>query len=264
MMLIESRQALDMLSAHAPRAWCKRVLNWEVFNTDLRLYASKGQVIRLRLAGDILKDAGVSADLRDADRAQLEQEDDEYRIPILKALEAEHPYDKVETIREDWQGREDDVLPFGLIPTSTIDWEAGTLNAELLHDLVPNEWLAASEETFEVGEFETLIISLSGLRFELNAIEMLAPGATAPPVEAKQSTSASKRGGRPIKWNWEGALAHIASLANKPDGLPTDAGAQAQIARLITSWFMTEAGEAPADSEVRKRAATILEALTRR
>lgn len=264
MMLIDSRQALDMLSAHAPRAWCKRVLSWEVFNTDLRLYASKGHVIRLRPAGDLLKEAGISVDLSDADRAQLENEDDDFRLPILRTLEAAHPYDKVETIREDWQGREDDVLPFGLIPASTINWEAGSLVAELLHGLIPNEWLAATEETFEVGKSETLVISLSGLRFELNAIEMLAPGAAAPPIEAKQSTPASKKGGRPIKWNWEGALAHIASLANKPDGLPTDAGAQARIARLITDWFITEAGEAPADSEVRKRAATILEALTRR
>lgn len=264
MTLITSRQALDMLSAHAPRAWCKRLLSWEVFDTRLDVFAAEGTIIHFQPAARVLEHADLTFKPTAAALDALAGEDDEVRLPIMRAAAAKNAWDPIETIAEDWQGRSDEPLPFGLIPPATIDWELGTLSAQLSDGIVPTEWLAHVEETFESGPYESLLVNFTGLSFDLARIEMLAPAAIAPETDSKQQAPTPRPKGRPPKWDWEGAMAHIASLANAPDGLPTDAGAQAQIARLITDWFVQETSQAPAESEVRKRAATILGALTRR
>ena len=66
------------------------------------------------------------------------------------------------------------------------------------------------------------------------------------------------KGGRPPKWDWEGALIHIAAVANKPDGLSSGRGAQAKIAEMIRDWFIQTTGDSPADSEIRKRAKLVI------
>jgi hypothetical protein len=69
--------------------------------------------------------------------------------------------------------------------------------------------------------------------------------------------------GRPPKWEWEGALAFIVSQAQSPDGLPTGPGAQARIEEMMAGWFLAETGDAPAPSQIRQRAATIIQSLER-
>lgn len=69
-------------------------------------------------------------------------------------------------------------------------------------------------------------------------------------------------GGRPEKWDWEGALIHVIAEANTVNGLPTDRGAQAQIEKMISEWFMWKTGNSPADSEIRKRASAVMKAIS--
>lgn len=78
----------------------------------------------------------------------------------------------------------------------------------------------------------------------------------------RASFSGSKKpGGRPPTWDWESALIHVIAEANTLDGLPTDRGAQAQIEKMISEWFMRKTGNSPADSEIRKRASAVMNAI---
>jgi hypothetical protein len=43
-MYISSATALDMLSAHAPRPWCKRVLAYMALNHEITMYFLSGKV----------------------------------------------------------------------------------------------------------------------------------------------------------------------------------------------------------------------------
>src|SRR5690606_9723641 len=57
--------------------------------------------------------------------------------------------------------------------------------------------------------------------------------------------------GRPPKWDWEGALAHIVAIANQADGLEGLSNGpfrQADIERAISGWFVSRCDEAPATS----------------
>jgi hypothetical protein len=74
---------------------------------------------------------------------------------------------------------------------------------------------------------------------------------------------AINKGGRPGKWNWEGALIHLIAIANTTDGLPDDEGPQARIGEIMADWFATnsEDGSTPAESEIKKRARLIVEEL---
>ena len=70
--------------------------------------------------------------------------------------------------------------------------------------------------------------------------------------------------GRPAKWDWEGAIAHIVAIANQPDGLEGLANReirQADIEKAISGWFHERFDAAPVTSEVRKRASLIMAAL---
>ena len=70
--------------------------------------------------------------------------------------------------------------------------------------------------------------------------------------------------GRRPKWDWEGAIAHIVAIANQVDGLEGLSNGpfrQADVEREISEWFVGHFGEAPATSEVRKRASKIMAAL---
>ena len=66
--------------------------------------------------------------------------------------------------------------------------------------------------------------------------------------------------GRPPKWDWEAALAHVAAIANLPDGLGDGPGTQARIERMIADHLTTD-GETPSETEVRKRAVKVMSAV---
>lgn len=259
--MISSRAALDMLCTCAPRAWCKRLLNWEVFNGSLDLYATQGEIAHFVTAKQILAEAGLNSVPSEKELAELVGKiDDNALVSIRRAASAEHPFVEIEGYRHEWYEPCSVIpLPFGLVPASTVDWEKGTLSAELLRDMVPNEWLQYPEELFEVGEFETLKISLSGLSFDVAAVEMLVPSASLPNGDAV-TVAAAKRLGRPPKWDWDAAMAHVTAIAAQGQ-LPSGDGAQARLEELIAGYFSTQFGAEPATSDIRKRASRIIQAL---
>ncbi|WP_313809460.1 hypothetical protein [Sphingobium sp.] len=144
-----------------------------------------------------------------------------------------------------------------------IDWEAGTLRTSFIPSPKNREehlfWDQEEHLPSELDDpdFE---VSLSGMCFELTKVEMLLPNeritAVSPMVTARGDQAKSL--GRPRKWDWDGAMAHIVMLANKPDGLPTGAGAQARIEEMLQQWFLDQSGDAPALSQIRQRAQKIV------
>ncbi len=108
-------------------------------------------------------------------------------------------------------------------------------------------------------DFSDVTLTVVGLQFDRKAL-VSSFGEEPQPPETP-AIAIRSNGGRPRKYDWEGALIHIAALANHPDGLPTGSGAQAEIARRIADWFEGSGGETPADSEIRRRAARIMQAL---
>jgi hypothetical protein len=82
------------------------------------------------------------------------------------------------------------------------------------------------------------------------------------PPQSSASTIRYNRG-RPPKYDWEGALAYVTAVANTPDGLETGPGAQAAIERLIADYFTRASndGNAPCESEIRKRASRVMKAI---
>ena len=163
---------------------------------------------------------------------------------------------------------EPQILDIGFfLYASELDFDAGTLKAEQLPSRGEIADTFFSDDSFfgtELADAE-FDAEISGLSFEFTKIEMLLPS-----VELQQSTgfttdkSERKRSiGRPPKWDWEGALAFIVSQAQQPDGLPTGPGAQARIEEIMASWFTEETEDAPAPSQIRLRAARIMETLER-
>jgi hypothetical protein len=86
------------------------------------------------------------------------------------------------------------------------------------------------------------------------------PEPTAEPV-----LTGAKRGGAPRKWDWDGALLHLAAKAHhSADGLYRDDGSdpnQSDIARHLEAWFMAKHGNAPEQSQLRAYGARFLAAL---
>jgi hypothetical protein len=103
-------------------------------------------------------------------------------------------------------------------------------------------------------------ITMTGLHFDRETIEMLQPNVELAPV-ATGLTDTRARIGRPRAWDWDGAMRYLLTIAQKPDGLPIGSGAQAQIERLISEWFTNETGDAPASSQVRQHATKIVHVL---
>jgi hypothetical protein len=112
--------------------------------------------------------------------------------------------------------------------------------------------------------------SASGSAFNVHFDADNLPGLTASPIaphaDAPESmTSDAPTRGRPIKWDWDGALAYIVALANLPDGLEALADGplrQADLERAISEWFIGKTGNAPATSQIRARASAIMLAVS--
>lgn len=148
-----------------------------------------------------------------------------------------------------------------------IDWEAGFLKTESLpqRDELEEHLFWDAEEHLASALFDRpdFSVLLSGMCFELSAIEMLLPTEKLT-LNSSLVVTRGDQGrqlGRPAKWDWDAALAHIVALANKPDGLPTGPGAQARIEELIAEWFIDRTGDAPAISQIRARAQKIVRSM---
>ena len=75
-------------------------------------------------------------------------------------------------------------------------------------------------------------------------------------------TDPKNKGGSPGTWDWEGALAVVAAVAER-DGLPPpeQRGAQAHIVRLFIEWFTHQHDRAPDDKQLKEKARKVLDAM---
>lgn len=268
MKLISSRETLTFLCQAAPRPWVQRMLLWMLFDDQLTGYFTTGRIqphtTVMEFIADLVPKVGAMSGpaMDDAIR-------ETYSAEMATKLIGKGLHDRVNDEPQIWDGSEGPVAidPGYFVFATEIDWDAGTLWAEWIPDagdrweaLFANDELLGSE--FEKAEFE---VHFGGLSFEFSKVEMLLPNAaiSGAALLVGDRTSSKKSIGRPPKWDWEGALAFMISQAQTPDGLPTGAGAQARIEEMIAEWFVTANGDAPAPSQIRERAASIIRSIER-
>lgn len=80
-------------------------------------------------------------------------------------------------------------------------------------------------------------------------------------LEGFSQQNKRKISGRPRKWNWDGAMCAVIAKANSLDGLPERHGAQAEIGRMLSQWFLENQGGEPVASEIGLKAAMIMSAV---
>jgi hypothetical protein len=243
------------------------MLLWMICSGELIPYFLKGKSIAKCSALAALMqgvDYGKSIDeARATVRSRFSGELAE-KILAAKVDEAAKVGEYVETVAYEWGENEGPKqASAGFFLTSTnIEWKRGTINVEI--DAFDRNARAFFEEEEELlnSEFDDAgyKITLTGLCFDIESIELLQPNLEIAPVAVGQ-TEMRARIGRPRVWDWDGATTYLLTIAQKLDGLPTGPGAQAQIERLIAEWFTRETGDAPADSQVRQHATKIMRAL---
>lgn len=268
MQLISSRDALDFLSQAAPRPWVQRLLRWMAFDDELHVYSRSGKVQAHTNVAEftlqLYETAGEWAGPK-MDEAIRENYDLEFAHKLIGKDKMERVDDEAQTWGETDSPIKVDTGFF--LYASDIDFEAGTLATDYIDiggsfgDAVfPSQELFGTE--FERPEYEA---ELRGLCFVRSQIELLLPTMQIAGTSALQPDLLDWRRstGRPPRWDWEGALAHIVSLAQHPDGLPTGSGAQARVEEMIAEWFMEEAGDTPSESQIRQRASKVMRMIGR-
>ena len=264
-MLITTSQTLDMLATLAPRSWAKRLLKALVLDGEVDLYARRGVVTETVYTG-LLTFGKRTADGTDYIKPDPEEVARIYGEEVAEAIKGSAVMDEVELHRDEWTNEQRDV-PFAMMLTDQVDFELGTLTFERYSTDIPDNWLSTAEGTFSRFNREsTQRVVLGDLCCSLVQIELLAPQAAAPALIAQSQVTEPVRGGpgRRPKWDWESALASVAAIANSVDGLPTGIGAQAEVERALAEYFTSQSGGSPAESELRKRASLIMQAIDRR
>jgi len=265
MKLISSADTLNFLCKNAPRPWVKRMLKWMIYNGELAPYFTHGKItpftsvlgVLVQIEGLAQLDAGPERDA--AIRAEFEPD-------FADQLIDRDRFAEVFGEPVEWDEREEphQVGAGFFVYADEIDWEEGSIKAEIHHPESQDEyhlfWDAQDHLSaeFERSQFK---VELSGLRFSLDALEMMLPAVE---PSASRTTSDSEHVtaiGRPRKWDWEGAFAKLALVAQHPDGLPVGPGAQAQIERILSEWFVAETGDSPATSQIRQRAQKMMRLL---
>ncbi|WP_225009530.1 hypothetical protein [Novosphingobium percolationis] len=88
--------------------------------------------------------------------------------------------------------------------------------------------------------------SATGVKFDRSGL---------PAIDVLTSTPRASAGGAPRKWDWDGALLHLAAIAHgSRDGLFRDDGKdpnQSDIARHLRAWFIDTQDNAPESSQLR-------------
>lgn len=239
------------------------MLHWMIFNGELSAYFSKGIVQAHTSVFDFTvslsqKVGEFSGDKMDA--AIREEFDADFAAKLIGKLHT----DRVNDVPIEWEDQsEARAVAAGFwLWASDVDWEMGTLSIEgLPSDVKRDDYFFPDEELlgteFDRADYD---VEFSGMTFEASQIELLLPTAELSIVDEKTGDigERKKAAGRPPIWEWEGALAFIVSQAQLPDGLPTGPGAQARIEDAIKGWFIDQTGDAPATSQIRKRAASII------
>jgi hypothetical protein len=186
------------------------------------------------------------------------------KILAAKLPETAKMGEYVEVVAHEWGESEgpQQASPGYFLYLTNIEWNRGIVNVEIeAFDQIARAFFGEEEELIN-SEFDeaSYKITLTGLCFDVESIELLQPNSEIALV-AVGKPEMRARLGRPRVWDWDGVLTYLLTIAQKPDGLPSGTGAQAQIERLIAEWFMKETNDAPADSQVRQHATKIMQAL---
>lgn len=124
------------------------------------------------------------------------------------------------------------------------------------------EWVEIGALVTEDGEVLPLKVSSAihthPLTVLLQAYENDLAARAAGPIP-KPPTPARNVGGRPNKWDWEGAMIELSRLDAEGGTVNKTAP---QLARHMRDWFIGHTGDAPADSEIRRRVKRYRDALT--
>lgn len=127
------------------------------------------------------------------------------------------------------------------------DWEAGDFTIDCLQD---EPW--SQMAVFGVRFYRRL---LPGEPLSALSTQPTMPTILYPPTR-------DKKGGAPLRWDWEGMWAALVAEANGIDGLDdTRVQTASAIAKLMQDHFIDRYGEAPSDSELRKRGSMLRKAL---
>ena len=267
MKLVSSASALDFLGKAAPRPWIKRMIPWMIYAGELKPFFATGRIVpRAMLMAILVAEGGIDllGPMEARDAAIRERWNREMSAKLVGRRNDEY----IEDDPIEWN-EEDDPQEVGggfFFYADDIDWENGTLLAEIidpnLGDLQDYLFWDADEHLSSGFPKPDFSVILRGLCFRWDQIEMLQPSEQLLIEKESRVASTSTRSiGRPRKWDWDGALAHLLSIAQHPDGLPVGAGAQAQIEKHIAEWFINSTGGSPTTSQIRACAQRVMQAL---
>jgi hypothetical protein len=277
-LLVPISRALDLLSSRAPRAWCARVIGWEVLKGNFVLVSTAGQVVE-RIRGHQFLDhfdedspiwsvypTDPHAAVDDAVFSILRENFDEETAQVVRKAGY---LGLIEIGRYEWSDDTIEVYPGFVSAAAEIDWEAGRLVAlfdqrkgERPDDV---EWFSPEDPDSEI-EF-----GFHSLCLELESIEMLTAGASYSQDGALSNGRAPsaaeivRKGGpgRARKHDWDGALLYLVGQAElnsiAPD--PDVHGAQASIKQLLADWFAGHGDAIPAESQLESLAKRALQAI---
>lgn len=238
------------------------------FDEELHVYSRSGKVQAHTTVFEFtlhLHEAAGQFEGPQMDEAISKEYDPEFAQKLIGRDKMDRVDDESQTWDETGPPMRVDVGFF--LYASDIDFEAGTLATDYIdmsgslgEALFPSEELFGTD--FERPEYEA---ELRGLCFVKSQVELLLPTMQMVGTSALQPDLLDWRRstGRPPRWDWEGALAHIVSLAQHPDGLPTGPGAQARVEEMIAEWFVNEAGDSPSESQIRQRASKVMRTINR-
>ena len=238
-MLISCADTLKMMETLAPRAWCKKVILNLISHAQLMPIFEKAEIIRYEYA---------TADER-------KQQDKDWRSSLIEERKVGENFYRQVSIVDTWDEAQEFESLAAFDYVNTCDWELGNFETDFL-DTNSNEFGFSDDHCGKNVRFV-----LYGLHFYLHQVEMLVPTASTPHATNLSALPIRRDIGAPRKWDWDGSLIDLIAHANRPDGLPNGAGAQAAIERIMGDWFISQTGNTPAPSEIRLRAAKVMAAL---
>jgi hypothetical protein len=253
-----------MMSAHAPRAWSKRVLSWLILERKIDLFFANGLMIERIREFSLKYELLDQIEKRVSDPSIVEKFQD-----LLSSENSSEQFENERDVFDISWNNEPRNLPIEIFMYhDLIDWDNGTVSGELEYyeKELENEW----QDLRRLFDHSHWSVELSGMCFELSAIEMLAPSAVIPmsdlfsiPVSATAEPKRAGGPGRRREYDWDGALLYLLGQAEinaiAPD--PHAHGAQADIKRLLADWFSNNGGKVPADSQLETMAKRALESV---
>lgn len=263
MQLISSKDTVSFLSNAAPRPWVKLMLLWCIFNEGLLPYFTKGRIAGTSTKVAILHYKNISIEGLKNNQA-IQKVGEVFSQEIARRIVNASDFETIEDEAIEWDSFEEphSVGSGFFIFADLVNWESGTIIGDIFKGFGNlQDHLFWDEEEHLVSNFpeDQFNFHLEGLCFEKSAIEMMLPVYNLELQDTPRSKPVkSGRIGRPRKWDWDGAMAYIVSVAQHPDGLPTGDGAQAKIENMISDWFVSQTGDSPATSQIRQRASVII------